>query len=268
MKGKLICLSCGETVERTGVRQFYCKPCAKIRAKKRKNEWYMKNVYKEKPKVFCHHCGSDYKVWRFKGGKHYCKPHYHEMYNYGEIRELNGRRKKNEYEIKGETVIFYTSKGEKGYIDLDNIHVLEHYYWGANTQGYLHTRIGKKLVRMHHALMGFPIKKVIDHINGNPLDNRLSNLRVCEQQENTWNGSISKNNTTGHSGVELIKSTGKWRARIHVDRKSIHIGHYDIYKEAVKARKRAEKYYFGEYAPTHKRAGGNVGRMEISFFRR
>ena len=81
----------------------------------------------------------------------------------------------------------------------------------------------------------------IDHINGNPLDNRLSNLRLTTPSENARNRKISSLNTSGVTGVQK-KSRGKpWRAQIWRDGKFCHLGVYDTKEEAIAARVGAEK---------------------------
>ena len=90
----------------------------------------------------------------------------------------------------------------------------------------------------------FP-KGCIDHINHDNSDNRISNLRDVTQKENSKNASMSKNNTSGHTGVYWEKLISKWRAAIFSDGKRIHIGVFRHKKDAVAARKAAEiKYGF------------------------
>ncbi len=93
--------------------------------------------------------------------------------------------------------------------------------------------------RMVHG--DFDEQLVIDHINGDRGDNRISNLRLVTHQENMKNCSLSKNNTTGHTGIWYQASTDKWHASIHKDYKKVHIGSYKTKGEAIKARKDAEK---------------------------
>jgi len=88
----------------------------------------------------------------------------------------------------------------------------------------------------------FP-KDVIDHINRKPSDNRIVNLRSVSQQENTKNGSLSKNNTSGHNGVYWHRPRNKWCAYIKVDYKKKHLGLYADIDDAIMARKEAEKEY-------------------------
>lgn len=90
---------------------------------------------------------------------------------------------------------------------------------------------------------------VIDHINGNPRDNRISNLRECAQVDNSRNTKKPKNNTTGFKGVALSpKTILKYRAYICVDRRQIHLGLHATPEMAHAAYLVAAKKHFGEFA--------------------
>lgn len=86
----------------------------------------------------------------------------------------------------------------------------------------------------------------IDHINGNTLDNRRSNLRIVTHTENMWNKDNYKNNTSGIKGVHLNKK-GLWVARIQVGKDRLFLGSSKDKSVAEKMRLDAEKKYFGKY---------------------
>jgi len=87
--------------------------------------------------------------------------------------------------------------------------------------------------------------KEIDHIDGNGLNNKWSNLRSVDHKANARNQKKHKNNTSGTCGVTYRKDSDKWRARIRVDDISISLGTYKNKDDAIKARKNAEiKYGF------------------------
>ncbi len=88
----------------------------------------------------------------------------------------------------------------------------------------------------------------VDHINGNTLDNRKQNLRVCSRTDNTRNMKLSKRNTTGYKGVAFYKRDSRWVARITVNRNRIHIGYYITPEEAAIAYDENAIRYFGEFA--------------------
>ena len=83
----------------------------------------------------------------------------------------------------------------------------------------------------------------IDHIDRNPSNNRLENLRISSPLHNQRNRNISSNNTSGTSGVHLEKRSGKYRARIKILGKDKHLGLFKLKEDAVSARKEAEREY-------------------------
>ena len=62
------------------------------------------------------------------------------------------------------------------------------------------------------------------------------------------NVGIKRNNTSGVTGVSWDKAENKWKAQIGINNKMIHLGRFDNFDEAVKARQEAEQKYFGEYS--------------------
>lgn len=83
----------------------------------------------------------------------------------------------------------------------------------------------------------------LDHINGDTLDNRLENLRDVPNMVNHRNETMSKNNTSGFNGVYWDKQTGKWRAMIKVNFRTIQLGRFVNFDDAVAARKAANVTY-------------------------
>lgn len=110
-----------------------------------------------------------------------------------------------------------------------------------HSTGYFVIRINNKLYKSHrlawlYAYGEFP-DLVIDHINGNGFDNRLQNLRVVTQKQNCENQKLHKNNTSGHPGVDWSKVSNKWRAKITLNYKTIHIGLFENKDQAIDAYK-------------------------------
>lgn len=142
-------------------------------------------------------------------------------------------------------------------IDAEDLPKLEGYNkWQLLPTGYAWTqkerRDGKKRIRQHFALhrviMNAPKGFDVDHINGNPLDNRKSNLRICTHADNGKNLTIKSNNKSGVSGVCWITRDRRWCARIKHGDKYLSLGYYKDKADAIKARRNAEKIYFGEFA--------------------
>lgn len=84
-----------------------------------------------------------------------------------------------------------------------------------------------------------------NHINGNTLDNRKQNLRLCTNAENLQNRvNIPTNNSSGIIGVHFDRSRNKWKVEIGVNGKNKYIGRYNTLEEATKARRDAELLYY------------------------
>jgi hypothetical protein len=106
---------------------------------------------------------------------------------------------------------------------------------------------------------GFWPIHTIDHINGCPADNRLEDLRDVTNAENHRNVKIQSNNKSGFHGVGFVPKTGRWRARIKVDKKEITLGYFSTLDEAINARKVAE-VRFG-FHPNHGRVRAPLGAV-------
>ena len=91
----------------------------------------------------------------------------------------------------------------------------------------------------------------IDHINGNPSDNRIHNLREVSHAENSRNMSLKKTNTSGHQGVSWCDTRKNWRAYVNINGKYKYIGRFDCKDAAVKASKDARRKL--GYHPNHGR---------------
>lgn len=86
-----------------------------------------------------------------------------------------------------------------------------------------------------------PHECVIDHIDQDPSNNRIVNLRLASQKENMRNQPSRKNNSSGTMGVSFDKKQGKWVARIMVSGKSVRLGAFEIQEDAINARRLAER---------------------------
>lgn len=113
---------------------------------------------------------------------------------------------------------------------------------------------GKTSIFMHRIIMNVPKDMQIDHKNGNGLDNRKENLRVCTNMENNRNKGIARKNTSGVTGISWNKNYEKWHTYIKINNKFIFLGYFGDKEIAIQIRKQAEKQYFGEFAYQ----GGNL----------
>ena len=143
-------------------------------------------------------------------------------------------------------LIYWIAKG-KGKIKKKAAGTLLH-------SGYLGICIGPKRWQAHRIAWalhhGHWPKDQVDHINGIKTDNRICNLREATNSQNGKNLGLSKANTSGCKGVYFDIQTGKWRALIKVNFKSIHLGRFAQKQDAINARKQAEEKYFKEWNRT------------------
>lgn len=101
---------------------------------------------------------------------------------------------------------------------------------------------------LHRLIMGNPKGRLVDHINGNTLDNRKCNLRICNNTESIRNRDKTKSKSSSkYIGVSYNKKTKNWRAHITLDYKYVQIGTFDTEEQAYRARKEVEKEYFGDF---------------------
>lgn len=105
-------------------------------------------------------------------------------------------------------------------------------------------------ILMHRLIMSAPQGMDVDHINGDPLDNRKANLRVCTHAENRRNTKRPISNTSGFKGVSLDKryKTPKWIAFITFMNKSYNLGAFDSPKEAALEYDHVARQLFGDFA--------------------
>lgn len=104
-------------------------------------------------------------------------------------------------------------------------------------------------VVMHRLIMNTPKGKVTDHINGNTLDNRRENLRICTQAENLMN----KQKTYGKSSYKGVIPHGhRWVAIIGINGKRLHLGYFSTEVDAAKAYNIAARFCFGSFAKFNK----------------
>lgn len=160
----------------------------------------------------------------------------------------NGKanKKYNTYDLSGEYGIGYTLKGEPFYFDLEDYDKIKDYCWYVNKNGYIKTN--KKGNSFMHNLILPDIKRV-DHIKTErKFDNRKLNLREVTASQNGMNSKLSKNNTSGVTGVSWNKTKNKWNSYIMINYKKKSLGYYDNFENAVKARKEAEEKYCGEHS--------------------
>jgi len=88
----------------------------------------------------------------------------------------------------------------------------------------------------------------VDHEDLNRSNNRLGNLRPATRSQNMMNGSLRKDSTSGHKGVNWSKQKGKWAVVVQANGKKHHGGHHDRIEDAVAARRALAEIVHGEFA--------------------
>lgn len=175
----------------------------------------------------------------------------------------NGQAKKLfcKYDLESEEYgIGYANHGEKFIFDKEDYEAINWYRWFVNTDGYLEAHSHKEYlnnnkkrnvhVKIHRVIFekAYGRKpKEIDHVNGNPLDNRRCNLREATRHQNCWNRKRRRDNSSGTTGV-IKTANNKWRASIMANGVNHHLGTFERKEDAIRVRKEAEEKYFGEYA--------------------
>ena len=89
---------------------------------------------------------------------------------------------------------------------------------------------------------------LIDHIDGDPGNQAIDNLREATALQNSWNHRVRSDSKTQVKGVTLCKATGRWRADIRIMGKTKNLGRFNTIKEASDAYATAAKLHFGEFA--------------------
>lgn len=103
-------------------------------------------------------------------------------------------------------------------------------------------------VYLHRLVMGSPKGKMVDHINGDPFDNRRENLRVATNSQNQMNSKKRSGTSSQYKNVYWNKKRGAWKAQIAVDGKTIFLGYFDKEHHAAYAVDLSLPAIHGEFA--------------------
>ena len=150
------------------------------------------------------------------------------------------------------------SQGKFAKVDEDDFERVNQYKW-SYINGYAqrakYRQDGKRrLYGLHRFVMGLSMESdlMVDHINGDKLDNRKVNLRICTKGQNNNNHGPKNRLGKGTSKYKGVSYKGdtvkKWRSRITIGRKEINLGRFDSEEEAARAYNEAAKEHFGEFA--------------------
>jgi hypothetical protein len=146
--------------------------------------------------------------------------------------------------------------GHEVTVDSDHLVILNAFNWRVERRGYLfylRAHVGShRYIYFHRFVLQARRGQVVDHINGNGLDNRRSNIRTCSTRENVRHRlRVRRDNALGATGVYRSPTPSeRWYAQIKVNGKAISLGSFGSVALAKEARKAAEVLYFGEFAPS------------------
>lgn len=127
-------------------------------------------------------------------------------------------------------------------LDIDDVAKVINISWYINRAGYCIAKHNGKEIRLHNFILDrdtSDAKIVCDHINGNKLDNRRSNLRVVTQ-------SVNRTNCKRTKGYSFDKHSGKFASYIFAYGKNLYLGLYNTEEEAKEARRIAESKYYNK----------------------
>lgn len=143
--------------------------------------------------------------------------------------------------------------GEIALIDIDDAEKVASCEWRLSDRKKLHNtyvvRVGVGTVQLHRFIKNLVRNdsQVVDHIDGDTLNNRRANLRVCTQSENTKNFRTRSYRGSEFTGVSR-KQSGSYQARIFCNGKGLYLGTFSKQEDAVKAYQAAAQKHFGKYA--------------------
>jgi predicted GIY-YIG superfamily endonuclease len=136
-------------------------------------------------------------------------------------------RSKKEIVVDGDVAYVPLTKGKMAIIDAEDIDLVSQYSWCVSSKGYATAQVNNKMVLLHRFLLRLTNRgHVVDHLNGNKLDNRKLNLKVCTQAENNRN-KAKYDSGSGYRGLTYLPKNSKpWNLYLGIGNKKISLGNY------------------------------------------
>lgn len=151
-------------------------------------------------------------------------------------------------DFDSDVMIGITSNGDVFYFNKMDYPIIKEHSWHISN-GYVATHKDKTTLRLHRLIMDAKEGAVIDHIDGNPLNNIRHNLRECTQHQNSMNSRKRKIDATSvFKGASWDTSRLKWKSYININMKQVFIGRYKTELEAAEAYNQMAKVLHGDFA--------------------
>jgi hypothetical protein len=131
-------------------------------------------------------------------------------------------------------------------IDDADFDLVSQYRWGWSGRDVRSTTYPR--IKVHRLIVNPRDNEIVDHINGDTLDNRRCNLRVATRMQNMWNRKTNENNKVGLKGVTWRQDCHKYQAQIRVNKKTVFLGRFKTAIEAHKAYVEASNKYYGQFS--------------------
>lgn len=142
-------------------------------------------------------------------------------------------------------------KSRTALVDVEDFHLIAGHRWTFNGR-YAYAKVEGGALLMHRLIIGASTGEIVDHRDGDGLNNRRSNLRICAHKENMRN----RSRTCGSSRFKGVYRQGDiWRAQIGVDGKRIRLGNFVSETKAAKAYDAAALVHHGDFAKTNAQLG-------------
>jgi hypothetical protein len=147
-------------------------------------------------------------------------------------------------------IVIFTAGRHFAIVDETDWSEMSKHKWYSERRRYTHyvRKSSPPRERLHQFIVSVPQGKDIDHINGDGLDNRKCNLRICTRSENAANKCKYKKTRSRFKGVGWHKRGRKWEAQIMCNYKKIYLGLFDSELEAAQAYNKKALALFGEHA--------------------
>jgi hypothetical protein len=141
--------------------------------------------------------------------------------------------------------------GEVAIVDKADVELVSGFRWRRLHNGYVYADRFCWRIALHRLVAGPRDGETVDHVNGDPLDNRAINLRIATPSQNSANRGIDRRRagrSSKYKGVSWNSERQRWRVYVHFKGKTRHVGAFSDEKEAARAYDRAALAIWGEFA--------------------